>query len=192
MENNNSSSILFKKFAQSIKSNDISSFNDSMLLIKGNDLKKYFSYEIRAHAEVGDNNVSLLYYAISHQNYAMAKALLEFGAEPNEISGMLSVSNTNPNISSTSFFEKPIDKNPRLDLDNEEPPIVLAAMLKNTDLVYLLLSFGADPIIYDMTSRNQDCNFRDAQKFVIAVRDEWLKEKILSSNVENKSYKNFR
>lgn len=166
---------LFKTFAQSIKSNDISTFAYLTPLIEKNNLKAYFTYQLQHYAEVDYDNVSLLYHAVSHQNYAITKFLLELGANPNEISGMLLSNHSHSTVDSLSFFSRPKDEN-IIDFIHEESPFVLAAMLKNRDLVYLLLSYGADPIICETTSRLRDMDLSEAQRFVINVRDAWLIE----------------
>src|SRR5690349_13603200 len=95
---------VFKTFAQSVKSNDISTFAYLIPLIEENDLKAFFTDQLQQYAEVDSDYVSLLYHAVAHQNYAMTKLLLELGANPNEISGMLSSTPSHSTIASTAFF----------------------------------------------------------------------------------------
>lgn len=169
---------LFKCFKQSILQNDIETFHAiKQRIANDSELKAYFRQQLQQDMNDEQGNVTPLYYAIVHQNYSIAKTLLnELNADPNEISSMQlqNFANVQSALSIAYFFSDK-EASHSANLEQEESPLVLAAVLKNRDLVYLLISHGAEPLIYDATTRDQDILLKEAQKFVIEVRDEWIK-----------------
>lgn len=176
--NYNKNEDLFKRFTQSIKQNDLETFNTIKQHLTDNaELKAYFMSQLQFNSANHDPIITLLYYAVYHQNYAFAKTLLELKANADEISGMFlqPTSFSLPQASSSiAYFSNFNEKHP-VSLEQEESPLVLAAFLKNHELTYLLISYGADPLIYDATTRCKDFVLREAQAFVLKVRDEWIK-----------------
>lgn len=164
---------LFKKFVHCIITNDLTALPSALQKLETDScLKNYFIKCTQNHS-FNDNPdyPTLLYYAVSHQNYAMTKMLLKLKALPNEISPMIQKCNKTNLIAHTKIS----DVNSVGDLENEETPIVLAALLKNEDLVCLLLSYGANPLIYDRTTREKDFQLSDAQEYIMRIRDKLIK-----------------
>lgn len=160
---------LFKKFIYCVKNNDLTALPSVLQKIEtDNNLKTYFIKCIQNHSFNNNPNYpTLLYYAVLQQNYSMTKTLLKLKALPNEISPMIQnfdkANSEVANINSSG------------ELENEETPLVLAAFLKNEDLVYLLLSYGANPLIYNVTTREKDSQLCEAQEYIIRIRDKLIK-----------------
>lgn len=112
------------------------------------------------------NSTNLLYSAVKQQNIAMAKCLLSYGANPNE-------------LSAHEENELPLDE-----LKSRfEPPIALAALHKDVEMAKLLIQYGADINLFH-AERDDIFQLAEAQRFLIKLLEELYQEELNQLNHE--------
>lgn len=174
---------LFLQFKSCIAKNDITNFINCMQIINANlSVKEFIKTKIKAGEDVDKDGVTLLYVAVQNQNFYMVHELLKLEVNPNCLSRMLLGDKVNPYkiFSSIGIHKEKTTKIERY----EEPPIVLAAILRNEDLIRILLKYNAEHIIYDLTPRDKDIFLNEAQKLIVKVKEDLLIETINGSIVQ--------